>query len=90
GPPLPAGGTLLARALRQRPVGGVMGVRTTRAGGAQAGRWAAGGSPPASAVSIDVHDLTSGGLSHARGYPINDRGHIKTRSHPGAKHRYSR
>ncbi len=43
--------------VRRRPGGGVMGVRATRAGGAQAGRRADGGSPPASAVSIDVHDL---------------------------------
>jgi hypothetical protein len=62
GPPPPEGETLFARAsphrpLSQRPVGGVMGVRTTRAGGTQAGRRADGGSPPASAVSIDVHDL---------------------------------
>jgi non-ribosomal peptide synthetase component F len=32
-------------------------VRATRTGGTQAGRQAAGGSPPANAVSIDVHDL---------------------------------
>ncbi|MGB8202752.1 MAG: hypothetical protein WCF33_24225 [Pseudonocardiaceae bacterium] len=32
-------------------------MRTTRAGGAQKGRRADGSSPPASTISIDVHDL---------------------------------
>ena len=49
---------LRRRLVRQRPVGGVMGV--------QAGRRAEGGSPPANAVSIDVHDLTSGDLGTGR------------------------
>ncbi|MGB6162780.1 MAG: hypothetical protein WBF75_09445, partial [Pseudonocardiaceae bacterium] len=62
GPPPPAGGTLFARAdvvawCGGARLGGVMGVRATRAGGTQAGRRAAGGTPPASAASIDAHDL---------------------------------
>ena len=54
------------RLVRQRPVGGVMGVRATRAGGAQAGRRADGGSPPTSAVSIGVHDLLQEVCDEAR------------------------
>jgi hypothetical protein len=66
GPPPPAGEILFRprlphRLLKAAPgwsrLSGVMGVLTARAGGAQAGRRTDGGSPPAIAVSIDVHDL---------------------------------